>query len=167
MPFLHDDCVLQEVHGLLPLDPRRRQRGEKKRDDPRKNRWRRYLSPQRPRQLPIESPDKKPTKTPQIILILQVSCYLVTKIGEVKNWISEIKQMKTKRKCKSHHQQKVLPHSIHYTWTYFDLSKQLGIHDDLNSQKWSSQGRGPVTTDISISHHIGKVLSLGKPKKYA
>lgn len=30
MPFLHDDCVLQEVHGLLPLDPRRRQGGERR-----------------------------------------------------------------------------------------------------------------------------------------
>lgn len=98
-------------------------RRRKKRNDPRKNRWRRYLSPQRPRQLPIESPEKKPTKN--ISLILQVSCYLVTKIGELKNWISEIKQMKTKRKCKSHHQQKLLPQSIHYAWTYFDLSKQL------------------------------------------
>lgn len=72
--------------------------------------------------------------------------------------------MKTKRKCKCYHQQKLLPQSIHSTWRYFDLSKQSGIHDDPNSQKWSSQGQVPVTTDISISHHIGKVLSLGKPK---
>lgn len=34
MPFLHDDCVLQEVHGLLHLDPRRRQEGERRETAP-------------------------------------------------------------------------------------------------------------------------------------